>query len=551
MLTPVAGWYIGSGQAMDSRHLAQTTETSKRLRGWPRRWQRPIIGAPSETWRHYAPLLDAIIDDLPPRVRGLRADEEVAQMVSMRRQIGGRVETAVGVQCMPPTSLVSQCESIADAIGSPRPTGFRWHSMWLQATRALETTPKAIVFRSTRSLASGAPLDSQRAMALSYVNRMIATISPWVAPATPGNPPVVTGAPYHAARLTNQATELFVLTSAATRGSEVLAGDGAVIDVHLTPSDATKTAWRLTHFSAERLQVQSNNAGASVQIVSPDAAEIIVLSGDPAVGGELSRSADRFARQAALDRWQLATELVQRTADNWTAATASGAIRRTVPSGLIDAARRTIADAESIYRSGDASQTLRRARRADSWALRSQWQLAESLMPDWPNPTSCPPIDTGAPEVQVMWNGLTRDQGWGDNRLTSGGLDEVNMIGPGRWNVGQRMTGRAHSEVSHITRGAIRGGALQATVAPLTDEGLPGGYEGTVIQIRSPSVRVAAGQAIRIEAMVRTVGFGGPHQGLLVYDNLGAKRAACWYAVARIGFRFACIGKPLGKRRSM
>jgi hypothetical protein len=192
---------------------------------------------------------------------------------------------------------------------------------------------------------------------------------------------------------------------------------------------------------------------------------------------------------------------------------------------LIDAARRTIADAESIYRSGDASQTLRRARRADAWALRSQWQLAEALMPDWPNPASCPPIDSGAPEVQIMWHGLTRDQGWGDNRLTAGGLDEVNMIGPGRWNVGRRMTGRANSEVSHIARGAIRGGALQATVTPLTDEGLPGGYEGTVIQIRSPSVRVSTGQAIRIEAMVRTVGFGGPHQGLLVYDTIGGQEA--------------------------
>jgi hypothetical protein len=523
MLAPVAGWYIGSGQAMDSRHVKQTTEASKRLRGWPKRWRRPIIGAPSETWRHYAALLDGIIDDLPPRVRGLQADEEVAQMVAMRRQIGDRVETAVGVQSMPPTSLVMQCENIADAIGAPRSSGFRWHSMWLQTMRSLETTPSAILFRSTRSLASGSPLDSQRSMALSYVNRMIATISPWIAPATPASPPVVTGAPYQAARLTNEETELFILTSAAARGSEVLSGDGAVIDIHLTPADATKIAWRLTHFSAERLQTQITETGAHLQIVSPDAAEIIVLSGNPTVGGELSQSAKRFARQAALDRWQLATELVQRTADNWTAASASRAARQSAPSGLIDAARRTINDAESIYRSGDTGETLRMARRADAWALRSQWQLAESLMPDWPNPTSCPPIDSGAPEVQIMWRGLMTDRGWGVNRLNSGGLDEVNMIGPGRWNVGQRMTGRAHSEVSHITRGAIRGGALQATVTPLTDEGLPGGYEGTVIQVRSPSVRVPAGKAIRIEAMVRTVGFGGPHQGVLVYDTIGGQ----------------------------
>ncbi len=80
LLEPVAGWYVGSGEALDSRQVDQTSITSQRLRAWPSLWQRPLVGAPSETWRSYAPLLDAIIDDLPPRVRGIRGGEEVAQM---------------------------------------------------------------------------------------------------------------------------------------------------------------------------------------------------------------------------------------------------------------------------------------------------------------------------------------------------------------------------------------------------------------------------------------------------------------------------------------
>ncbi len=305
----------------------------------------------------------------------------------------------------------------------------------------------------------------------------------------------------------------------------MLCGDGSAIDIQLTPADAAKTGWRLTHFSAERMQTQTTETGAFLRIVSPDAVEIIVLSSDLAVGGELSRSAQQFARQAALDRWQLATELVQRTEQNWVTATAARVTSQSAPRGLIEAAQRTMAEAESVYRSGDTDATLRMARRADAWALRSQWQLSEALMPDWPNPASSPPIDCGAMDVQIMWRELMNEQGWGPNRLTSGGLDEANMIGPGRWHVGRRMADRAHSEVSHLTRGAIDGGALQATVTPLTDEGLPGGYQGTVVQIRSPSVRIPAGRAIRIEAMVRTIGFGGPHQGLLVYDTIGGQEA--------------------------
>ncbi len=315
-----------------------------------------------------------------------------------------------------------------------------------------------------------------------------------------------------------------ILTSIATRGSEVLAGDGETLDILLTPADAAKTVWRLTHFSAERLTPERTPTGAHLQIVSPDAAEIVVLSSDPSVGGKLSLSAQRFARQAALDRWQLASELVQRNNENWITATTTRASDRQAPTNLVGVAQRTLADAEPMYRAGDTDASLRMARRADAWALRSEWQLAEALMPDWPRPTSCPPMDCGAAEIQIFWRPLMGDDGWGKNRLTSGNLDDARLIGANRWTFGRRMASRATSEVMHVNRGTYQGpGALRARVSPVADDALPGGYEGTVIQIRSPGVIVPAGKAIRIDAMVRTLGFGGPHQGLLVYDTLGGQ----------------------------
>ena len=39
------------------------------------------------------------------------------------------------IAAMPPESALRQTESIADAIGAPRPQAFHWHSMWLQAMR--------------------------------------------------------------------------------------------------------------------------------------------------------------------------------------------------------------------------------------------------------------------------------------------------------------------------------------------------------------------------------------------------------------------------------
>ena len=116
-------------------------------------------------------------------------------MIEIRRQLGDRVAWGVGIVSMPPEAMVRQTESIADAIGAPRPEAFRWHAMWLQAMRSLESTPSAVLFRSTRPLSSGQPIDSQRAMSLSYVNRMIAMIAPWVASSTRAAPPSVVGRP--------------------------------------------------------------------------------------------------------------------------------------------------------------------------------------------------------------------------------------------------------------------------------------------------------------------------------------------------------------------
>jgi hypothetical protein len=133
-------------------------------------------------------------------------------------------------------------------------------------------------------------------------------------------------------------------------------------------------------------------------------------------------------------------------------------------------------------------------------------------------------MDLGAAELQAMWRPLMNDDGWGINRLTSGSLDSPDLIGDQRWTIGRRKIAHADSRVEHVTRGTYQGpGALRASVVSLADDPLLGGYEGTVLQVRSPSVRVGPQTAIRIDAVVRTIGFGGPHQGVLVYDSIGGQ----------------------------
>lgn len=526
LLDPVAGWYLGTGTPLDRERIGSNAELSDRLRRWPRRWQRPLVGSPLEAFGDYALQLDAVIQHLPPRNRGVSGEEEIDQLRRIRQRLPQRVQRAVGVASMPPESLIRQTDAIAGRIGAEPLSRFRWHAMWVQALRGLEASPDAILFRSSRSLTSATPLESQRAMAMSYVNRMIAAVEPWAAAGHVTTPPPVDGANYRCGRIRSGDTDLLILTSAASRGSEVLSGDGQALALQLSPSDASKTVWRLSHFSAERLSPITDETGRRVEIVSPDVVEVLLMSGDVGTGGRAGSHASRFARQATLDRWQLTSDAVSQTVAEWSLVSAAGIADGGAPGELADVARRTLRDAEPAFRSGDFGTSLRMARRADAWGLRSRWRLAERLMPDWPHPTSVPPMDCGAAELQTTWFPLMSDEGWGKNRLPTGGLDEADVLQPGRWETGRRLTGRAEATVAVTRRDVFAGdGALQARVVALTEDGLPGGYEGTAIQIRSPGVRTESGTAVRIDAMVRTVGFGEPHQGLLVYDTVGGQEA--------------------------
>lgn len=522
-LEPIAGWYLGSGQAVDAAQRVEIEAQSQRVRSWPLTWQRPIVLTPLEDIDGYTVLAEAIVQDLPAPTRRLGGGGEIETILRAEQVIRRRNEFALGIASMPPESLLRQCESIAAGIGAPPVASFNWHSVLRQSIQALEQRPDAILFRSTRSLVSGSDLATQRSSALSYCNRLVTALTPWVLGTEATSPPPISGVAYRGAKLHRNDSELLLLSTGMTRGSESLAGDGATLSLDLAPEDSSKTFWRVTHFSAERLMANVSPNGTELQIVSPDVVEIIVGSSDPTTGARLATSMARFAEQASQDRLQLVQQSIQQTRVDLDLAIATG-IASPSAQQLLQLAEQTIDDSQQMILSGQRDEWFRQARRADAWALRSRWQLTESLMPNWPAPTSSPPVDLGALSTQTIWRPLMDEAGWGINRLTSGGLDSEHLLTDGRWAVGHRLAGIAHSDVGISNRGAFSGaGALKATSTSIGDRDLPGGYAGTVVQISSPGVEIPSGTAIRIDAMVRTIGFGGPNQGLLIHDSVGGQ----------------------------
>ncbi|MEL6108976.1 MAG: hypothetical protein AAFU85_23450, partial [Planctomycetota bacterium] len=287
LLDPIAAWYLGKNIALDNRRVEQTDRTIRQLRELPNLWRRPIVVAPAENWAAYAQFADGLVCDVPPRIRDLAVSEETLQLAQRQARIGSQTDFAVSVAVGPPSRAAVMNQAIESRIGAPPAESIRWQSLLAQTMQALEQGPRAILFRSTESLVSGTVESHLRAMALSYINRSIAMLGPWLVDAEPGLAYPVGPDGYRCGRLLGGEAELLLISSEQTRGNEVLAGDGRVIEVALPPDRVNMVAWRMTGFRAESLPVERTESGCRISLVSPDVAEWVVLSRDATLGARL------------------------------------------------------------------------------------------------------------------------------------------------------------------------------------------------------------------------------------------------------------------------
>jgi len=522
LLEPVAGWYLGT--SLDATAWAETDRSVDRLERLPPLWQRPLLAAPVEQWSRYATRLTGMLYDLPPPLVGLSGDEESGWLGEQIQRTRRPLPVAVGIPTGPPAQLIEQLTAMARSVGAPREQTYPWHPLWLQTVRALEHAPQAVVFRSRRSLTSGGLADQRRALALGYINRMLQLLGPLVAAGSPGEPLVCRGAAYRGRQLRLGDSQLLLLSTTQTSTTGLRAGDGEVLEIELPPGSPSQFAWRLGSFHPARLELQQTPQATSLQIVAPDVTEWIVVSVDPSLGTRLQRAAQPLAQMAAIDRWQLASEQVLQVREDWRAAASGRLVRAdTVPRGMLTGAANALSSAEPLFRSGDASASLRLTKRADAWSLHAARRWQQAILPAHTDRISFPPaFASSTAGLQLSLLPQLERAGWSGNRLAGGTLDQPDILQRTGWTYDRRIEPLAPSTVG-ISQGLARrgDGCLRVEVTGHGDGPLPGGYAGTAVRVRSPAVNFQAEQAVRIDAQIRTLGFGAPYQGVLVYDNLG------------------------------
>ncbi|WP_153558050.1 hypothetical protein [Roseimaritima sediminicola] len=530
LLEPVAGWYLGT--SLDRATFARVQQEARRIERLPARWQRGTLAAPAEDWSRYGSLSPALVYDLPPTTLGLSAAEQYDYLQDISTRTQHPVQRVIGVQSSPPRGLVAQLNAFANHVGAASVDDYGWQPLWKQSLQALQQCPQAILFRSASSLASGQPVDQKRALALGYVNRWIEAIGPLAVRGRPAGVLRSQGREYHVRRIQWGGTELLLATAAAPPEDADVSDRAATRDVaadetlgiELPPTMANRLVWRLTGMTIERLDFRDAPAGTTIEIARPDTVEILLVSDDPGLGHRIAARLGQSAMPAALDRWQLTTESVLQTRLDWESVVAARMVPPSaVPTEALVAAANTLVQGEPLYRGGDGPGTLRLARRADAWTARSRRPLLEVLRPRVDGRTSVPPLMVpGGVSLQVALMAQLQNGHWSRNLLPHDAFSSPAALAHSGWLHDRRMEAGGEAQVQVTADGPEEGPQrLRMEVVPSAGRDMPGGYAGTALRVRSPAVDCPPDRLMRIATRVRTLGFGGPFQGVLVYDSLG------------------------------
>lgn len=195
--------------------------------------------------------------------------------------------------------------------------------------------------------------------------------------------------------------------------------------------------------------------------------------------------------------------------------------RSAVPSETLRDAANAMADVQPVIAAGRFGTAMRATQKADALAAHSARLLAGRLQPAAIHPTGLPTmLAPGGTQLQLAWRPILDDGRWTENLLAGGDLDDSETMIRSGWTHQKRLDSVAEANVGiDPTAGSDGLGALRIEATARGEIPLPGGYAGTVIRVRSGPVTLPIGSWVRIDARVRTLGFGGPHQGLLVYDS--------------------------------
>lgn len=552
LLAPVIAWNLGD--ALLEKDLPRSVDLGGRLRRLPGVLRRELIAFPIEAHREYRSVSDCLAIDLPPPVRGLSPAEESAWQDEAIQSAGHAPRFLTAIASGPSRALRDQVDGLAVCADTKPIDDYGWHATWLQTMRALETSPRGIVFRSTSALDSGRGEDLQRASVLRLINRFITLTQSIVSAGAATTELTCYDADYRARNIRNGNVGLIIATSTSNVGTMPHAGNGKVLRIAIPPALRGQQIFRFSGMQLERLKLDPSTSGSTVDVVAPDFVELFFVSNDSAATARFDRQLHQTSSQIGFDRWQLVRESLKRTTRDWDSMRQAGMATPNDPAYVIlRQANQALEESARVHQSGDVASAYRLLRRADAWDVQATSQLIDALAFDQDRLVSHPALH--APNSAGLYLGMLPqfDRGdWQPLPTVLNPFDNPTLWERSGWTHDRRREDLARADVQIIEHGQPGHTALSLVVGSHNGQPLPGGYAGTMLRGRSQAIPCKEGDCLRIDARIRIRSEGPrrPHRGALVYDSFAGSELGLfvrpdnrWHNIRM--YRVATSNQPL------
>ncbi|WP_417737716.1 hypothetical protein [Rosistilla oblonga] len=521
LLAPVIAWNLGD--ALLEKDLPRSVDIAGRLRRLPGVLRRELVAFPIESHRQYRSVSDCLAIDLPPPVRGLTPAEESAWQSEAILSAGHAPHFLTAIASGPSGALRDQIEGLARFTDTTPIDDFGWHATWLQTMRALETSPRGIVFRSSGALDSGRAEDFQRAGVLRLINRFITLTQTIVSAGAATTELTCYDAAYRARHVRNGNLGLIIATSTSSVGTMPHAGNGKVLRIAIPPALRGQQIFRFSGMQLERMKLDATPGGSAIDVVAPDFVELFLVSNDAAATARFDRQLHQTSSQVGFDRWQLVRESLKRTTRDWDTMRQTGLSAPTDRAyAVLRQGNQALDESARVHQSGDVASAYRLLRRADAWNVQATGQLIDALAFDQDRIVSHPALH--APNSAALYIGMLpqSDNGhWQADPTVLNPFENPQLWERSGWTHDRRREDLARSDVQITEQPESGRTALTLSVHSLSGQPLPGGYAGTMLRGRSQAIRCQQGDCLRIDARIRVRSQGPirPHRGALIYDS--------------------------------
>ena len=521
----VMAWKLGDN--LTGRDLPVLEQRIQEVRESDQRAGRPIIGHAASDWTSLASLTDIFVAGLQPLGTSSLVSQYSDWIQVRSNRAGNRRPIWVDVQTELSPALMRQIKTL---VPTAPPTPIEPERIKFLAYEAITGGARGIRFTSHNRLDGVDPATRLRALTLEWMNAELDQLEPWIAGGVmmgklslPENSNVeVTAINTNRSRL--------LLVQRPTHHEQYLAGDQPLTQVKFSDLDSafTDNAYLIGQSGLESLANVRGTNGTQLAIDNCPYAAAIVLTQDPLVVNFLTASYERVAQQSILNmrfeltkQWLAIGQLVEAQMQ---------AIGRQTPVATAELARASSAfgNATRILEQRNELSAELYLNQANQYLAQARREVIREPLASFQSKSSAA-LTSHCSLIPLHWalaDALSSGQ-WNPNGLPGGDFENLQHMKSNGWRNRRSEIDSVATKVELIDSAAVDG-RYGLRMSVVSTSGRPVELiEAPPLTIQTPSIKVKAGQFVRIHGWVNVPqAFAGSQDGLRITDTLGGPAMA-------------------------